>query len=43
MLVGLLLIVGVVFVEQGQRRIPVQYAKRRSAAAPTAARPPTSR
>jgi preprotein translocase subunit SecY len=28
MLVGLLLIVGVVFVEQGQRRIPVQYAKR---------------
>jgi preprotein translocase subunit SecY len=27
-LVGLLLIVGVVFVEQGQRRIPVQYAKR---------------
>ena len=26
--VGLLLIVGVVFVEQGQRRIPVQYAKR---------------
>ncbi|HUH08290.1 MAG TPA: preprotein translocase subunit SecY [Egibacteraceae bacterium] len=28
MAVGLLLIVGVVFVEQGQRRIPVQYAKR---------------
>jgi preprotein translocase subunit SecY len=28
MFVGLLLIVGVVFVEQGQRRIPVQYAKR---------------
>jgi len=28
MLVGLLLIVGVVFVEQGQRRIPVQDAKR---------------
>ena len=28
MIVGLLLIVGVVFVEQGQRRIPVQYAKR---------------
>ena len=28
LLVGLLLIVGVVFVEQGQRRIPVQYAKR---------------
>jgi len=28
MLVGLLLVVGVVFVEQGQRRIPVQYAKR---------------
>ncbi|MBA2557266.1 MAG: preprotein translocase subunit SecY [Chloroflexi bacterium] len=28
MVVGLLLIVGVVFVEQGQRRIPVQYAKR---------------
>jgi preprotein translocase subunit SecY len=27
-LVALLLIVGVVFVEQGQRRIPVQYAKR---------------
>ncbi|MDP8978424.1 MAG: preprotein translocase subunit SecY [Actinomycetota bacterium] len=27
-LIGLLLIVGVVFVEQGQRRIPVQYAKR---------------
>ena len=27
-LVGLILIVGVVFVEQGQRRIPVQYAKR---------------
>ncbi|MPZ73632.1 MAG: preprotein translocase subunit SecY, partial [Nitriliruptorales bacterium] len=27
-LVSLLLIVGVVFVEQGQRRIPVQYAKR---------------
>ncbi len=26
--VGLVLIVGVVFVEQGQRRIPVQYAKR---------------
>jgi preprotein translocase subunit SecY len=26
--VGLILIVGVVFVEQGQRRIPVQYAKR---------------
>jgi preprotein translocase subunit SecY len=28
MIVGLLLIIGVVFVEQGQRRIPVQYAKR---------------
>jgi preprotein translocase subunit SecY len=28
MLTGLILIVGVVFVEQGQRRIPVQYAKR---------------
>jgi len=28
MVTGLLLIVGVVFVEQGQRRIPVQYAKR---------------
>ena len=28
LLVALLLIVGVVFVEQGQRRIPVQYAKR---------------
>jgi preprotein translocase subunit SecY len=28
MLVGLLLVVAVVFVEQGQRRIPVQYAKR---------------
>ncbi|CAN5843115.1 preprotein translocase subunit SecY [soil metagenome] len=28
LLVGLLLIVGVVYVEQGQRRIPVQYAKR---------------
>jgi preprotein translocase subunit SecY len=28
MLVGLLLIIAVVFVEQGQRRIPVQYAKR---------------
>ena len=28
MLLGLLLIVGVVYVEQGQRRIPVQYAKR---------------
>ena len=28
MLVGLLLIVGVVVVEQGQRRIPVQYARR---------------
>jgi len=28
MAVSLLLIVGVVFVEQGQRRIPVQYAKR---------------
>jgi preprotein translocase subunit SecY len=28
LLVVLLLIVGVVFVEQGQRRIPVQYAKR---------------
>jgi preprotein translocase subunit SecY len=28
LLVGLLLIVGVVFVEQAQRRIPVQYAKR---------------
>jgi preprotein translocase subunit SecY len=27
-IVALLLIVGVVFVEQGQRRIPVQYAKR---------------
>ncbi len=27
-LVGLLLIIGVVFVELGQRRIPVQYAKR---------------
>ncbi len=26
--VGLILIVGVVYVEQGQRRIPVQYAKR---------------
>ena len=26
--VGLAIIVGVVFVEQGQRRIPVQYAKR---------------
>ena len=25
---GLLIIVGIVFVEQGQRRIPVQYAKR---------------
>jgi preprotein translocase subunit SecY len=28
MLIGLLLIIAVVFVEQGQRRIPVQYAKR---------------
>jgi preprotein translocase subunit SecY len=28
MFVGLLLTIGVVFVEQGQRRIPVQYAKR---------------
>jgi preprotein translocase subunit SecY len=28
MIVGLVLIVAVVFVEQGQRRIPVQYAKR---------------
>ncbi|MDQ3974496.1 MAG: preprotein translocase subunit SecY [Actinomycetota bacterium] len=28
MFVGLVLVVGVVFVEQGQRRIPVQYAKR---------------
>jgi preprotein translocase subunit SecY len=28
MLVGLILTAGVVFVEQGQRRIPVQYAKR---------------
>jgi preprotein translocase subunit SecY len=28
MLVGLMLIVGVVYIEQGQRRIPVQYAKR---------------
>jgi preprotein translocase subunit SecY len=28
MIVGLLLVIGVVFVEQGQRRIPVQYAKR---------------
>ncbi|MDP9405535.1 MAG: preprotein translocase subunit SecY [Actinomycetota bacterium] len=28
LLVGLILIVAVVFVEQGQRRIPVQYAKR---------------
>jgi preprotein translocase subunit SecY len=28
LLTGLLLIVGVIFVEQGQRRIPVQYAKR---------------
>ena len=27
-IVGLILIVGVVYVEQGQRRIPVQYAKR---------------
>ena len=28
MLVGLLLIVGVVYIEHGQRRIPVQYARR---------------
>ena len=28
MLVGLLIMVGMVFVEQSQRRIPVQYAKR---------------
>ncbi|HEV8622650.1 MAG TPA: preprotein translocase subunit SecY [Actinomycetota bacterium] len=28
LLIGLALVVGVVFVEQGQRRIPVQYAKR---------------
>ena len=28
MVTGLLLLVGVVFIEQGQRRIPVQYAKR---------------
>ncbi len=28
MIVGLILIVGVVYIEQGQRRIPVQYAKR---------------
>ena len=28
LITGLLLIVGVIFVEQGQRRIPVQYAKR---------------
>ncbi|MEE8603166.1 preprotein translocase subunit SecY [Euzebya tangerina] len=28
LVVGLILIVGVVYVEQGQRRIPVQYAKR---------------
>jgi preprotein translocase subunit SecY len=28
LLIGLALIVGVIFIEQGQRRIPVQYAKR---------------
>ena len=28
LLVGVLIIVGIVFMEQGQRRIPVQYAKR---------------
>jgi len=28
LLIGLALVVAVVFVEQGQRRIPVQYAKR---------------
>jgi preprotein translocase subunit SecY len=28
LLVGLAIIVGVIFIEQGQRRIPVQYAKR---------------
>ncbi|HET7237264.1 MAG TPA: preprotein translocase subunit SecY [Actinomycetota bacterium] len=28
LLIGLAIIVGVIFVEQGQRRIPVQYAKR---------------
>ena len=28
MVTGLLLLVGVIFIEQGQRRIPVQYAKR---------------
>ena len=26
--IGLAIIVGVIFIEQGQRRIPVQYAKR---------------
>jgi preprotein translocase subunit SecY len=28
LLIGILIIVGIVFMEQGQRRIPVQYAKR---------------
>ena len=41
--VGLSLVALVVFMEQAQRRIPVQYAKRRSDAGCTAGRPPTSR
>lgn len=42
-LVGLAIMAGVVFVEQAQRRIPVQYAKRMVGGACTAGRPPTSR
>jgi preprotein translocase subunit SecY len=43
LLMGILLIIAVVFMEQGQRRIPVQYARARSAAAATAVSRPTSR
>jgi preprotein translocase subunit SecY len=39
----LLITLAVVFVEQSQRRIPVQYAKRMVGGGSTGARPPTSR
>ncbi len=42
-LLALVIIVAVVFVQEGQRRIPIQYAKRRSAGGWRAVRRPTCR
>lgn len=43
LLIGLLVIALVVFVEQSQRRVPVQYAKRTIGRRTVEVPPPTSR